>query len=63
MSPSDKKNSFEELRCDKKKIERRYERLVEKFEAKCISLIYLENSTGKMQVRTACIYLNENWDE
>ena len=63
LSPIDKKKNFEELRREKKTIERRYNRLIERFEEKCTSLNLLENSIPKMQLKTACVYLKENWDE
>ena len=63
LSPTDQKKSFEELRREKKKIERRYDKLVDRFEDKCISLNLSQDSVPKMQVQTACVYLKEKWNE
>ena len=63
ISPTDQKNYYEEIRRENKNIHKRYDRLVEKFESKRISINLTENSIPKMQVTTACLYLKENWDD
>ena len=63
LSPTDQKNSYEEIRREKINMHKRYDRLVEKFESKRIAINLTENSIPKMQVTTACLYLKENWEE
>ena len=63
LSPTDQKNSYEEIRREKINMHKRYDRLVEKFESKRIAINLTENSIPKMQVTTACFYLKQNWDD